>query len=311
MKSRVTASAIRGATSAGPVHAVICMLAGIALLSLNDGLVKSLATTYPVGELLFIRGAFVCPWILLLAFRNGGLHTLRARNIKGQILRSCCVIASAFLFVNALIYLPLADAIAVTFAGPLFITALAPFALGEHVGWRRWMAVLTGFAGVLFMVRPGGGALQWAVFLPLGAALCGSIRDIITRRIAPTETSVSVMFVTTTIVMLAGLTTAPFGWSAVKIGDLWTFAACGLLLAIAHYLMIEAFRHGEAALVAPFKYTSMVWAVLFGFILFGDLPDGWTLFGAAVVILAGLYILRRETMLSLRPITASGPPARV
>jgi drug/metabolite transporter (DMT)-like permease len=287
------------------------MLAGVALLSLNDGLVKSLAATYPIGELLFVRGAFVFPWIFLIAVRRGGLHTLRINNIAGQALRGGCVVASAFLFVNGLVYLPLADAIAVTFSGPLFITALAPFALGEHVGWRRWMAVLAGFAGVLFMVRPGGGALQWAVLLPLGAALCGGVRDIITRRIAATETSAAVMLVTTSVVMLAGLATAPFGWLALKSADLSTFAASGLLLAGAHYLMIEAFRRGEAALVAPFKYTSMVWAVLFGFLLFGDLPDEWTLFGAAIVIFAGLYIFRRETIRSIRPIASSAPPARM
>ena len=262
-----------------------------------------------MGELLFVRGLFVCPWILLLAYRAGGLHMLRIKSVKGQALRACCVIASSFLFVNGLRFLPLADAIAVTFTGPLFITAMAPLVLGEHVGWRRWLAVLAGFAGVLFMVRPGGDAMQWAVLLPLGATLCGGVRDLITRRISQTETSVAVLFVTTMVVILAGLTTAPFGWSPVRAGDLWTFACSGVLIAGAHYLMIEAFRQGEAALVAPFKYTAMVWAVLFGFVFFGDLPDGWTLLGAAAVVLAGLYIMRRETLRGRRP-SAGGAAAR-
>ncbi len=292
----VTDDAARDAAAARSIRAVVCMLVGVALLSLNDALIKSLTSGYPVGQLLFVRGAFVCPWILLLARLNGGSSALRIRNVKGQALRAVCVIASAFLFVNGLYYLPLADAIAVTFAGPLFITAMAPLVLGEHVGWRRWLAVLAGFAGVLCMVRPGGGAMQWAILLPLGATLCGGVRDLITRRISQTETSVAVLLVTTAVVMLAGLATAPFGWAPVRAADLWTFAASGMLIAGAHYLMIEAFRQGEAALVAPFKYTSMVWAVLFGFILFGDLPDRWTLLGAAVVILAGLYILRREAL---------------
>ena len=271
------------------------MLIGVVLLSLNDALIKSLTQGYPVGEILFLRGAFVCPWILVFAWRAGGLSALRVVSVKGQALRGLCVIASSFLFVTGLRYLPLADAIAVAFTGPLFVTAMAPYALGERVGWRRRLAVLAGFLGVLIMARPGGAAMQWALLFPLGAALCGGTRDLITRRISRTETTVSVLFVTTLMVVLAGLATVPLGWAPLRAGDLWVFASSGTLIAGAHYLMIEAFRLGEAAMVAPFKYTSMVWAVLFGFLIFGDLPDAWTLAGAGAVVLAGFYVLRRET----------------
>ena len=277
------------------MRGIVCMLLGVILLGLNDALIKTLALGYPVGELLFVRGAFVMPWVMILAYRAGGLRSLRVINVKGQAWRGVLVIAGSFLFVNGLRYLPLADAIAISFTGPLFTTAMAPYALGEKVGWRRRGAVLVGFLGVLIMARPGGGALQWAVLLPLGAALCGGVRDLITRRIARSETTVAMLFVTTAVVTLAGLTTAPFGWAPLRAADIWVFAASGALVAGAHYLLIEAFRHAEAALVAPFKYTSMVWAVLFGYLIFGDLPDAWTLAGAAVVVLAGLYILHRET----------------
>lgn len=280
--------------AAQSLRAVVCMLTGVALLSLNDGLIKSLTGDYPVGQLLFVRGLFVLPWILLIALHAGGLHQLRIRNLNGQAVRAVCVIASSFLFVTGLSFLPLADAIAAAFTGPLFVTAMAPVVLGERVGWRRWLAVLVGFAGVIFMVRPGSDAIQWAILFPLGAAMFGGMRDLITRRISRSETSVAVLLVTTSVVMLAGLTTAPFGWKAIDVTHLWTFAASGLLIAGAHYQMIEAFRQGEAALVAPFKYSSVLWAVLFGFLLFGELPDLWTISGAAIVCLAGLYILRRE-----------------
>jgi drug/metabolite transporter (DMT)-like permease len=277
------------------MRGVVCMLLGVILLVLNDALIKTLTLGYPVGQLLFLRGLFVIPWVLMLATRAGGLRALRVINVKGQAWRGACVIAGSFLFVSGLRHLPLADAVAISFTGPLFITAMAPYALGERVGWRRRGAVLAGFLGVLIMARPGGEALQLAVLLPLGAALCGGVRDLITRRIARSETTVSMLFVTTSVVMLAGLATVPLGWAPLDTADLWTFAASGVLVAGAHYLMIEAFRHGEAALVAPFKYTTMVWAVLFGYLFFGDLPDTWTLAGAAVVLLAGLYILHRET----------------
>ena len=144
------------------------MLSGAAILTFNDGLIKGLAETYPTGELLFIRGVFVWPWILVFAFHSGGLISLRINNLRGQALRGICVIASAFFFINGLRHLSLADAIAVAFTGPLFITAMAPLMLGERVGWRRWAAVLVGFAGVIFMLRPGGDVLQWAIIFPLG-----------------------------------------------------------------------------------------------------------------------------------------------
>lgn len=294
------------------MRAIVCMLFGVALISLNDALIKTLTSTYPVGELLLIRGLFTLPWVLLLAYRAGGLEVLKVKNPGGQALRALCVIGSSFFFVNGLVHLQLADAIAITFTGPLFITALAPFALGEYVGWRRWLAVLIGFVGILFIFRPGYGALQWAALFPLGAAFCGSIRDLITRRISQTESTVAVLLVTTCAVILAGLATVPFAWAEVRISDLGTFAASGMLIAGGHYFMIEAFRQGEAALVAPFKYTFMVWAVLYGFLFFGHLPDRWTLVGTAIVIAAGLYVLHREMKLTKTPIAAGPrPPARM
>jgi drug/metabolite transporter (DMT)-like permease len=150
------------------------------------------------------------------------------------------------------------------------------------------------------MVRPGSGALQWAILFPLGAAVCGGLRDLITRKISATETTMSVLAVTTTVVLLAGLTTAPFGWNTLRATDLILFAASGGLIATAHTLMIEAFRRGEAALVAPYKYSSLIWAVLIGFLMFGTLPDGWTLAGGGIIIGAGLYVLRRELRASAR-----------
>lgn len=278
--------------------AIACMLVGTAIITLSDALVKALADTYPTGQLLFIRSVCVWPWIFLFAYRMGGLSSLRIQDIKGQVLRGACVIASAYLFITGLRHLTLADAIAISFMGPLFITAMAPLVLGEKVGWRRWLAVLVGFAGVLFMLRPGSTTLQWAIIFPLGAALCGGLRDLITRRIAGTETTVAVLAVTTAFVMIAGLVTVPFvTWVPLRQTDIVLFVASGALIAVAHTLMIEAFRRGEAGLVAPFKYSSLLWATLIGFLMFGELPDRWTVIGAVIIILAGLYVLHREMQL--------------
>ena len=199
------------------------------------------------------------------------------------------------MFVTGLYYLPLADAIAIAFAGPLFVTALAPLMLDERVGWRRWSAVSIGFLGVVLIVRPGSSAFQWFAVFPLVAAMLGGMRDVITRKMAASESTVAVLFVTTTCVALAGVASSVVvPWHPVELGQLKYFVASGVLLGIAHYLLIEAFRLGEAALVSPFKYANVIWAVLFGYLMFGDVPDTYTLGGAIVVAISGLYILHRE-----------------
>lgn len=277
--------------------AIACMIGAVAFLTASDALIKSMSTSYSVGQLLFIRSLFVWPWIVLFALRQGGLGTLRLKSTKGHVVRGILVIASTFLFVTGLQYLPLANAIAAIFMGPLFITAMAPFVLGERVGWRRWAAVSVGFIGVLVMVRPGTDAFQWALLFPITGAMCGGLRDLITRRISQAENTLAMLAMTTIAIMVAGVVSIPFGWGAFDVADLPKFALSGTLVTAGHYLMIDAFRRGEAGLVAPFKYTSLLWAIVIGFVAFGELPDGYTLAGATIIIAAGLYVFYRETQL--------------
>lgn len=279
-----------------PGKAILCALAGGAVLTLNDGLVKTLSVDFPVGQVLALRGVFIYIMVFLFAMRMGGIHTAwQIKSWKGQGLRGACVIGSSFAFVTGLSYLPLADTIAIAFAGPLFVTLMAPLMLGEHVGWRRWAAVLVGFVGVLVIVRPSSEAFQWFAVFPLAASFLGGMRDLITRKMAASETTVAVLFVTTSSVVVAGFLTFFFtDWAPVETRHLKYFIGSGLLIGVAHYLIIESFRLGEAALVSPFKYANILWAVLFGYLLFGDLPDGATLLGALIVSTSGLYILHRE-----------------
>lgn len=287
-------------TTDAPGKAILCALAGGAVLTLNDGLVKTLAAEFPAGQVLALRGVFIYVMIVFFAMRAGGIHTAwQIRSWKGQGLRGICVVGSSFCFVTGLIYLPLADAIAISFAGPLFVTVLAPLMLGEVVGWRRWAAVLVGFAGVLVIVQPGTTAFQWFAVFPLMASFLGGMRDLITRKMAAHETSVAVLFVTTTAVVGAGFGSWFFtDWVTVEFRHLKYLAASGLLIGIAHYLIIESFRLGEAALVSPFKYGNVLWAVLFGYLMFGDLPNAATVAGAVIVSASGLYILHRERIRS-------------
>ncbi|MCH7864310.1 MAG: DMT family transporter [Proteobacteria bacterium] len=199
-------------TSAAPGRGIAYTILGGALLTTNDAVLKWLTGDYPVGQIMFVRGMFVFLPIALLVWRAGGIDAVRINSLRGQSLRAVFAFTSGFLFITGLSFLPLAEAIAITFAGPLFITALAPPLLGEHVGWRRWGAVLIGFAGVMVIIRPGAEAVQWAALFPLAASLSGAFRDLTTRRIAATETSVSIMWFTNAVVVTAGLSTWPFGW---------------------------------------------------------------------------------------------------
>ena len=278
----------------GRARGIVLMVAGSGLITLSDAFTKHLTAGYSIGEILFLRGGFMFLPILLLVRRAGGIRVLRVGSWWGQVVRAATVIGSSYFFVGGLRYLPLADTTALAFAGPLFVTALAPLMLGERVGWRDRAAVLVGFAGVVFMARPTGAGFNWAAALPLGAALCGAFRDVLTRRLSATETSLSILVVTSALVALSGLATLPLGWTVPTLRDLALIGLTGILLGTAHYLMIEALRASEAAVVAPFKYSSLLWAILLGFLVWGQLPDGGMLAGAVLVVVSGLYILHRE-----------------
>ena len=270
------------------------MVAGSGLISLSDAVTKWLTAGYPIGEILFLRGGFMFIPILLLVWRAGGPGVLRVVDWPGQAARAATVIGASFFFVAGLRYLPLADTTALAFAGPLFVTALAPAVLGERVGWRRWAAVLVGFVGVLVMVEPTGAGLNWFALLPIGAAISGAFRDLLTRRLSRTESSLSILVVTTACVTLSGLATLPFGWRLPGATDMALIAVTGLLLGAAHYLVIEALRVSAAATVVPFKYSSLLWAVLLGAFVWGEFPGRQMLAGAALIVASGLYILHRE-----------------
>lgn len=276
------------------------MVGGGVLITLNDGAVKWLSADYPIGEIMTLRGLFIFLPIALIAWRMGGLRALEIRNLGAQGARAGLAMLSTVFYLTALAVMPIADIIAISFAGPLFLTMLATPLLGERVGWRRWTAVVVGFIGVVVMVRPGSGALQAVALLPVGSALMGALRDIITRRItsdmASAESSVAILCFTSLVVTLAGLLTLPFGWRTPSLVDLGLLALSGFLIGAAHYLLIEAFRFAEAGLIAPFKYINIVWAALIGFLVWGDIPDRWIVFGASLVIGSGLYIFHRETV---------------
>lgn len=282
------------------VKGILCMITGSAIITLNDTAMKWLTTDgVPVGQVMFIRGAFAILLVYLTMRRLFGRESLRVQSWKAQLARGFLFWLAAFIYNHALHHLPLATAISLSFVAPLFVTALAVPLLGERVGWRRWTAVLVGFAGMLIMVRPGGDIVLVFAMLPVIAAFVGAVRDILTRKMSATETSASILMVTTIMVTLTSVPTVLAGdWIMPRADHLAIMVAAACCMVLAHYLVIESLRLAEAGLVVPFKYTQLIWGAVIGFAMWGYVPDIWQWIGAAVVIGSGLFIFRREAMIA-------------
>jgi drug/metabolite transporter (DMT)-like permease len=287
----------------GPVEAareriglgIASMIVGVACMAVMDAFAKWLGAGYPIAEVVFFRGLFALPPILVLAWR-GGAAGLRAGWPLGHVLRAAFGLGAMFSFFYGLRFLPLAEAISIAFAAPLFVTALSVPVLGERVGWRRWGAVVIGFAGVLVMTRPGGAAFRVEALLIVAAALCYASAMLVTRRLARTDTTPAILLYGTLGTVLVSALLLPTGWRTPGLTDLGLFVAMGLVGGATMYFMTQAYRHAPAAVVAPFDYTALVWGALIGWVVWRELPDAYVWIGAAIVVASGLYIIHRETI---------------
>jgi drug/metabolite transporter (DMT)-like permease len=279
---------------------IALMLIGILLFSLNDVLAKWLVATYTVPQLIFLRsvGAF----IMLAPFihRNGWRATFRLDRPALHALRWVLIVVDLFAFVWAVQFLPVADVLAIYLAAPLIITALSGPLLGEKIGWRRWSAVFVGFIGVLLILRPGDGVVSVPALVALLGTLAwaGLILNTRALRGTPDLTLISWHSLTTLVsggVPLAWAWVPPsaFGWVAL--------VALGVLATFAHMSMNRALKLAPASLVAPFQYTMIVWAALFGWLVFGDVPSVQMLIGTLLVVGSGLYVWHRERVRAKAP----------
>ena len=275
-------------------------LASVVVLTMSDTAIKWSTGTLPFGEALFIRALFVLIPIAIFVWWRGVTVSLRIVSVRNLALRALFGTGSTFLIVASLSILPIGEVLTLVFVAPVLVTALAPLLLGEHVGWHRWFAVLTGFAGVIIMLQPDAENFRYAAFLPLAAALIGSLRDIVTRLISNRESSLAILTFSILGLIVASLATAPFGWRAVGIDEIAIAGGSGILFGIAHYLMIEGYRYAEASLVAPFRFTNLLWAPLMGFLFFNEIPGLALLAGAPLIAASGLYIVWRERSLARR-----------
>lgn len=276
------------------VRGILCMLGGALSLTINDAMAKYLTQSYPVGQVMALRGLSIIMLLIAFLFFMNNLKALKIFSWKGHLLRAGAMAGSTFLFITGLSLLPITDAIAIAFVAPILTTILGVIILRESVSWKRWVAIFVGFFGVIIILQPTSDAFKIAAIAPMGAAAFGAARDVITRAISGSENSLSILFTSMLMITIAGFLACPLGWSEVKPSHIWIFITSSLLVGLAQYLMIEAFRLGEVALISPFKYSSLLWATLIGLVIWDDLPSKHVVLGAFILILSGIYLLRNE-----------------
>ncbi|MDG5495444.1 DMT family transporter [Niveispirillum sp. BGYR6] len=280
----------------------------ILCFAVMDAAIKYLTADFGTWQIMFFRGFFSLIPIALLTARSGGLGTLRTSHLLSHVGRALIGIAAAFCFFYAYSIMPLADAYAIAFAGPLFMTALSVPVLKEKVGWRRWLAVLVGFTGVIVMLRPGQGMLTLTALVPLAAAAFYALTMLYVRVLARTESNAAITFYfVTTMSVMAAIAMIP-EWRTPQGWQWLLLIMVGVIGGVAQIAFTQAFRLTSPSLLAPFEYTAMIWAVLFGYLLFGDIPDKAIWIGGAIVVAAGLYIIHRETVLH-RQVTSNSRAA--
>lgn len=273
------------------------MAATLLFYSLIDAITKYLSADYPVIFILWARYVFQTLFLVVLLMRAGSLGFLRTKRLGLQSLRAAFNIATNFTFIFGLSFLPLADAVALFMVGPLFVTALSVPLLGEKVGPRRWAAVGVGFIGALIIVRPGMGAsFQWASLLMLLAALINALFQITTRKLATTDQPLTTLAYLTLTGLAVTSAVVPFFWVHVPMGVLALLAGQGALGNASNLCLIAALRRAPASTLAPFSYGTVAFAAVFGYLIFDQFPDHWTVTGALVIIASGLYIIHREAV---------------
>jgi drug/metabolite transporter (DMT)-like permease len=278
------------------------MCASMAAFTINDTFMKSVTQTLPLFQTIGLRGLIAVVGLAILALATRAFTFRPNRRDAGLILlRSLADIAATIFFLEALLHMPLANLSAILQALPLAITLGAALVFGDRIGWRRMTAILAGLVGVLIIIRPGTeGFDRWSL-LGLASVACVVVRDLSVRPLHGAVPSALVALGAAVAVTLMGWTGTAFqGWQTPSAWEAVRILGAGLFLIVGYLSSVAAMRHGDIGLVAPFRYTSLLWAIALGFLVFGNLPDFWTLIGAAIVVAAGLFTLWRERQLRRR-----------
>jgi len=272
------------------------MCVGVFFLVALDVAARWLLERYSLLQLVFLRSTFSAALILIIVVSRGQLAELRTRRFGWHVIRSVLMAGSMFSFFHALRFIPLADIMIFAFASPLLVTALSRPFLGEAVGPRRWAAVVVGFVGVLIVLRPGTGTVHpAAIYALIGVGFYAAL-GLTARKLSVTETTWSLSLYTFAVPWALAGFMGMGSWQAPGVVDWLMFATCGVFGGLGIVFVNAAYQRAPVAIIVPFEYTALVWAVAAGFIFWGEIPDRYAWLGAAVITVSGLYILYRETL---------------
>ncbi len=277
-------------------RAIGLFLFALFLIAAMEAAAKALSASFPVLQIVWARYVFHLLFILPLIAHHGIARTLRTRHPVGQITRSFFLLGMTGLLFYAIRKVPLADATSILFLAPLMVTALSAVWLQEHVGPRRWVAVAIGFVGAMIILRPGASVFSVGAVPLLGAAVCLAMYQVLTRVVSQIDPPMTTLTYTGGIGILLSSFALPFGWQTPDLYGWLALAGVGALGAAGQYAFIRVYERVPASALAPFGYIHLLWATGFGFLLFGNLPDRWTVLGAAVISGSGLYVYHRESV---------------
>jgi drug/metabolite transporter (DMT)-like permease len=292
-----------------PFRGIALILASTVFLGTSDVTAKYLSATLPSIEIAWIRFLTFALIMVPAMLPGSPLYALRSDRRGLQLVRGAALLASSLLFISGLRFLPIAEASATSFVSPLFVTALAIFFLGESVGLRRWLATATGLIGVLIILRPGSGAFHPAAFFPIVSALAWACTLIMTRMLSGRQRAITTM----TYSSIAGVcilsAMVPLVWVTPNWHDILFGIFIGIASTMGQWIVVLAFRYADASVLAPYSYTQLLWVSILGFIVFGEVPDVWTVTGAVFIVASGLYTAHRERLRHSQLLALPGEPS--
>lgn len=274
----------------------ILMMLSMLSFTINDAAMKTASEMMPLGQQVFLRGVMVSIFFGLLVWQKGSYRTVIPRSdwVK-VIIRSVAEVGAAYFFLTALFNMPIANATAILLLMPLVVSLAAHFLLGEVLGWRRLTAIAIGFVGMLFIVKPGTEGFNWATIFGLISVAFVTVRDLITRTMSRSmPNSIATFMVAVFVAMAFGLYSLTENWAPLDVYAMALLGVAVIAVCAGYYLSVAVMRVGEVSFVAGFRYSSLLFSLVLGYLVFGEWPDGWTMLGATIIVGAGLFMLWRQ-----------------
>jgi drug/metabolite transporter (DMT)-like permease len=292
-----------------PFRGIAMILASTVFLGASDVTAKYLSATLPSIEIAWIRFLVFAMIMVPAMLPVSPLYALQSDRKGLHVMRGVTLLLSSLFFISGLAFLPIAEASATGFVSPLFVTALSIFFLSERVGMRRWIATAVGLIGVLIILRPGSSAFHPAAFFPIVSALAWACTLIMTRMMSGREHAITTMTYSSIVGVCIVSALVPFVWVAPSWHDILFGILIGVASTAGQWIVVLAFRYADASVLAPFQYTQLLWVSILGFMIFGEVPDAWTVTGAAFIVASGLYTAHRERVRrSQLPVEAEPSP---